>query len=396
MEEGQVKRRTSEPCSEISEISDIKFSDITEHLKREIDSASRRTDDRMELVLETGNAQLTGMNTTIKNMSAEGDARFTAIEARFARLEDADKRTNTKNLSVDELHQLQEDQNKTRAEAAGFHENTTEQEAKDLLANTITEAGMSLERVHIKCPAKPITQAFLQFSDSDERQIHHISESTKNGNKRTKHTDITSHGRGREIPAEKTGIHQVHTQQGNETRVNSRRRSGQNMCQWISQVQEVSRHRARSTVSSRMMRQQGQSENKTMSSLECARVSIGEERDHMEGKGGGRQRLRYIDGDVPRCMRHNDDKSKSTAAQPHISEKEKGSSNEEEEKENEEGGSKEVKRTEAKKKESKDPSSNSTGKKGKHHEKRTKKKMSLSLKTKECDVVENLVTGSKN
>ena len=48
-----------------------------------------------------------------------------------------------------------------------------------------------------------------------------------------------------------------------------------------------------------------------MSSLECARVSIGEERDHMEGKGGGRQRLRYIDGDVPRCMRHNDDKSKS-------------------------------------------------------------------------------------
>ena len=87
------------------------------------------------------------------------------------------------------------------------------------------------------------------------------------------------------------------------------------------------------------MRQQGQSENQTLSSLECARVSIGEEGDHMEGKGGGRQRLRYIDGDVPRCIRHNDDKSKSTAAQPHTREKEKGSSNEEEGKENEEGGS---------------------------------------------------------
>ena len=109
------------------------------------------------------------------------------------------------NQSINKLHQLQKDQNKTRAEAAGFHEDTTEQEAKDLLANTIIEAGMSLERVHIKCPAKPITHAFLQFTDSDERQIHQISESTKNGNKRTKHTDITSHGRGRVIPAEKTG-----------------------------------------------------------------------------------------------------------------------------------------------------------------------------------------------
>ena len=77
-----------------------------------------------EMMLQTGNAKLTGMNTTIKNMSAEGDARFTAIEARFARLEDADTRTNTKNLSVDKLHQLQEDQNKTRAVAPGFHEDT--------------------------------------------------------------------------------------------------------------------------------------------------------------------------------------------------------------------------------------------------------------------------------
>ena len=74
-----------------------------------------------EMMLQTVNAQLTGMNTTIKNRSAEGDARFTAIEARFARLEDADNRTNTKNLSVDKLHQRQEDENKTRAEAAGLH-----------------------------------------------------------------------------------------------------------------------------------------------------------------------------------------------------------------------------------------------------------------------------------
>ena len=95
------------------------------------------------MMLQTGNAQLTGMNTTIKNMSAEGDARFTAIKAKLARLKNTDNRTNSKNLSVDKLHQLQEDQNKTREVAAGFHENTTEQEAKYLLTNTITEAGMS-------------------------------------------------------------------------------------------------------------------------------------------------------------------------------------------------------------------------------------------------------------
>ena len=59
-----------------------------------------------------------------------------------------------KNLSIDELHQLQKDQNKTRAEAAGFHEDTTEQEAKDLLANTIIEAGMSLGKSSHQMPSE--------------------------------------------------------------------------------------------------------------------------------------------------------------------------------------------------------------------------------------------------
>ena len=106
------------------------------------------------MMLQTVNAQLTGMNTTIKNMSAEGDARFTAIEARFARLEDADNRTNTKNLSVDKLHQLQEDQNKTRAVAAGFHENTTEQEAKDLLTNTMIEGRCVIRKSSHQMPSE--------------------------------------------------------------------------------------------------------------------------------------------------------------------------------------------------------------------------------------------------
>ena len=83
------------------------------------------------------------MNTTIKNRSAEGDARFTTIKEKLARRKNTDNRTATKNLSVDKIHQLQEDQTKTRAVALGFHEDTTKQKAEDLLANTITEAGMS-------------------------------------------------------------------------------------------------------------------------------------------------------------------------------------------------------------------------------------------------------------
>ena len=37
------------------------------------------------------------------------------------------------------------------------------------LPPTIVEAGMSKERIQIKCPAKPITHAFLHFTDSEER-----------------------------------------------------------------------------------------------------------------------------------------------------------------------------------------------------------------------------------
>ena len=43
-----------------------------------------------------------------------------------------------------------------------FHDDTTEQEVQRLI-------GMSTEQVQIKCPAKPITHAFLQFTDNEER-----------------------------------------------------------------------------------------------------------------------------------------------------------------------------------------------------------------------------------
>ena len=51
-EERQVKRRTSEPCSEISGIEEVKLSDVTEHMKKEVYSASKISDERTEKMMQ--------------------------------------------------------------------------------------------------------------------------------------------------------------------------------------------------------------------------------------------------------------------------------------------------------------------------------------------------------
>ena len=63
---------------------------------------------------------------------------------------------------------MQEDQNTGRAVATGVHDDPTEQEVEQLLKETISEIGMSVEGVKIKCPVKPITHALIQFSDDEE------------------------------------------------------------------------------------------------------------------------------------------------------------------------------------------------------------------------------------
>ena len=50
-DERQVKRRTSEPCSAMSDVNDIKRSDITEHLEREIDSATKKSNEQVETLM---------------------------------------------------------------------------------------------------------------------------------------------------------------------------------------------------------------------------------------------------------------------------------------------------------------------------------------------------------
>ena len=110
MDERQVQRRTSEPCSEISGIDDVKISEVTDHIKGKIDSAtkmmqkaissaSKRSDEtiqkmmlsfqsntmeRMETMMRQSNEmmlqqvsiQLRGMNTTIEKMKEDGEDKY--------------------------------------------------------------------------------------------------------------------------------------------------------------------------------------------------------------------------------------------------------------------------------------------------------------------------------
>ena len=52
-----------------------------QHTMERMESMVNRTN---EMMLQTVNVQLTGMNATIKNMSAEGDARFTTIKSKVS------------------------------------------------------------------------------------------------------------------------------------------------------------------------------------------------------------------------------------------------------------------------------------------------------------------------
>ena len=70
-DERQVKRRTSELCSEISDINDIKLSDITEHLKREIDNATKKSNKQMETLMKAFLENTMGHMQTVVQLSNE-------------------------------------------------------------------------------------------------------------------------------------------------------------------------------------------------------------------------------------------------------------------------------------------------------------------------------------
>ena len=94
------------------------------------------------------------MNSSIVKMKEEGDDRYKQISERFTKKEkkilDMDKNT------------------KARLKKSRFHSETSETEVIQLLKESITEIGMTMESARSECPAKPITHAFIHLKNDEE------------------------------------------------------------------------------------------------------------------------------------------------------------------------------------------------------------------------------------
>ena len=100
-------------------------------------------------------------------MKEDSDDKDSRLNEQITRIEKGMTKLEDRNNKGSEIgSNSQEDQNQRGAAAAGFHDDTTEQ---DILKEIKTTIGMSTDQVQIKCPAKPITRALLQFTDNDER-----------------------------------------------------------------------------------------------------------------------------------------------------------------------------------------------------------------------------------
>ena len=115
---------------------------------------------------------------------------------------------------------------------------------------------MSTDQIQIKCPAKPITHAFLQFTDNDERDKVVRSANVVKKERRGREIRISPAMDAEErFHQKRLGhlkmLHAYKTQsttrsdqneQIDKTRVGRRTDSDQNMCKWISQVPQIPRH----------------------------------------------------------------------------------------------------------------------------------------------------------
>ena len=110
------------------------------------------------------------MNSTIVKLKEEEDDIYKQISERITILEkkilDMDEKYENRS---DEPRRARVDQNQGKAVITGFHSGTSEPEVIQLLKESITEKGMTIENARIECPAKPITHAFIHFENDDER-----------------------------------------------------------------------------------------------------------------------------------------------------------------------------------------------------------------------------------
>ena len=81
------------------------------------------------------------------------------------------------------------------------------QEVEQLLRETITEIGMSIENARIECVAKSSTHTFTHFKSDDERnKLRQVSEHVEKRVERKEDKDDSINGRRRKISWEKNGI----------------------------------------------------------------------------------------------------------------------------------------------------------------------------------------------
>ena len=429
IEERRVKRKTSEPCSEINELNEIKLNDITEHFRRQTDNASRRSNEQMkmiimnacqqntmeqmksvvrqwnELMLQTVNAQFKRVHTTIKNMNVEGNSNFSEMTERSTAIEASQPYLKTP--TAEHMRRNRISTNFTR-EKKTKRRHVKQQDSTKTQQNKKQQSYWQLQfwkqecpqrEFKFKFPAKPIT---LQFTDVDERDKYIRSAYRQRSKARGRNIRFSQPWMRKRYQQKRLGyiklslreMHKIPLEKiilNRATKHVSIHGSDQHMRQRVSQVQQVPGRWAEcrrahgqmvdkkivaSTVSSRRTRPRSRIENRTTSGLDYTMLNNDREGDRRSGQGGGRRPLNFIDSDVPMCVQHS---RKKYLTQRAAAKKKKKDRNEKVD----DGGSKEAKN------ESDSKGANSSSMNGKKIIwSREWQRYHLCSDTKNCEVVE--------
>ena len=210
------------------------------------------------------------------------------------------------------------DQIQGKAVVTGFHSETSESEVIQLLKESITEIGMTIENARTECPAKPITHAFLHFKNDEER------------NKLIRSCKKKFRGRKIKITRSMDAEERFHNKRmgyvkycptrikfyelDNEICFNQRSDCCGDSTKWKPEIYQIPRRRSRSrrtnakmavkkliatTVSSREKGTKRREEGWTMSGEKTTTTQRNHSNERCTNEGGGRDKLKKVDGDIP-------------------------------------------------------------------------------------------------
>ena len=121
----------------------------------------------------------TMIDAKLERIANEGQRRserthekIAATETRLENPEKAaiEKKKKIESSEMNEKARRTPDENK--AVVTGFKEDSDETEVRILLEKSTDVSGMKKAEIVIKCPAKPITHAFLEFEDNEQTCIN--------------------------------------------------------------------------------------------------------------------------------------------------------------------------------------------------------------------------------